>query len=86
MAATSGLDYSKPPYSTPRRSDGLIQSLYFEFATGNLLLVDCFQHFAPALDRWLGERLTLPQLNQYLGLLKLLLILFERFVYVFAIF
>jgi hypothetical protein len=58
----------------------------FELLGSNLLLVDSFQHLRPATNRRLGEKLTLPQLYQHLCLLKLLLVLFERLVYVFAIF
>ncbi len=60
--------------------------LLFESAVGYLLLVNSFEHFTPPPNGRLGERLTLPQLDQDLSLLELLLVLLERFVDVFAIF
>ena len=62
------------------------KGLAFDLAAGNLLLVDRFQDLAAALHRTLGVALTFAQLQQSLRLLKLLLVLLQRLVDVFAIF
>ena len=52
----------------------------------DFLAVNRFQHLGAAYNRFLGERLTLPQLGQDVGLLEFLLVLLEGLVDAFAIF
>lgn len=51
----------------------------------DLLTIDRLQDLATTTHRRLLERLTLTQLEQCLGFLEFLLVLFERLVDVFAI-
>src|SRR5882762_788287 len=67
-------------------SSVFVLSLFVKFAGRKLLLVDRFQYFTPAFYRRFGIRLARPQLNKHFGLFKFFLVLFERFVDIFAIF
>ena len=60
--------------------------LLIEFAGGKLLLVHGLEYLPPSLDGRFGKRLTAAQLDQYLGFFKLLLVLLQGLVDVFAIF
>lgn len=60
--------------------------LLFDLSVEDLLLVNGFEDFSPALDGWLYKRLTLTQLQESFSLLKLLFVLFEGLVNVFAVF
>lgn len=60
--------------------------LYIDFSTSDLLLVNGFQNLATAFYGWLGKALALTKLDKSFGLLKLLFVLFQRLVDVFAVF
>jgi hypothetical protein len=60
--------------------------LPFDLSACYLLFVNSLQHLGSATNRRLRERLSFTQLQQDLSLLKLLLVLLEGFVNVFAVF
>ena len=64
----------------------LLRGILIEFSACKLLLVHRFQHFRTTADGWLDKGLPFPELQQSAAFLKLLFVLFKRFIYVLAIF
>ena len=63
-----------------------LSALLLKLSAGKLLLVHRLEHFTSSLDGGFGKRLPAAQLYQYFGLFKLLFVLLQGLVNIFAIF